>query len=408
LFMPSLQFMRISHSEHLYELPELSVSALPQLAVLELHNLQTIRTLPESLGELTALTQLHISNCFLESMPMSMHQLSGLRELTIQIASPTDISTQWQPVASYTGDVSSLWRDVAMSLNGLCGLRKLCLSGPEPFSKEDLILIGLSLKAWPPPLLDIMDNKFPILGFRVHPHTRYAGHCVTIQAENGCENLDSSGYLTLWHRPIAPIPVALPFSFQVYWRELGLPTEAAHWDDGQIIQHWRTVLLKIEAFACISHPRLCQTPVLLAVADENIAMIAEFATGWRREHLREISKERMSEREQALLRENAKRLADMRHFENLHLHECNEISAENTAAEQSAFNERLAREHDMERQEDIDSGNTPRRTDAQRASWDAHRLHSQKRDMRHNAYMYQIRQEERVRMLRRMQELQPP
>ena len=406
-FLPSLQFMRISGSEHLYEFPELSVRALPQLAVLELHNLQTIRTLPESLGELTALTRLHISNCFLESMPMSMHQLSGLRELTIQIATQTDTALQLVPFASYTADASALWRDVAMSLKGLRGLRKLCLSGSRQFSREDLIFIGLSLKAWPPPLLDIMDNKFPILGFRVHPHTRYGGHCVTMQSERGCEDGDCPPYTNVMrHPPIVAMPLALPYSFKLCWRELGLPREAALWDDAQILQYWHTMQLKIEAFACISHPRLCQTPVLLAVADENIALIADFAADWQREHLREISKERMSEREQASLRENARTLADMRRFERLLLLECRGLSPENTAAQQAASNERYARADEIERQLEIDSGNTPRRSDAERALYKARHLQVQRSEMHHNAYMYHVRQEERARMLRRMQELE--
>jgi len=206
-------------------------------------------------------------------MPMSMQKLSALRELTIHSSLvPTDSN--------------SLLRDVAFSLKGLHSLRKLCLSGPYSFCAEDLIFIGLSLKAWPLPFLDIMDNKYPILGFRVSPQTRYKGHFVDPFGEPGCED-----YCDL---PADPAP----FAFKRFWRALGLPTEAADWDDGQIVQHWRTMQLKIEAFACIQHSRLCPES-LPDLPAETVAMIGHVAADWQRQHFRENEQQRMSEREQA-------------------------------------------------------------------------------------------------------------
>jgi len=379
-FMPSLKFMRISACENLYEFPELSVRALPQLAVLELHKLESIRTLPESLGELTALTRLHISECHLESMPMSMQKLSALRELTIHSSLvPTDSN--------------SLLRDVAFSLKGLHSLRKLCLSGPYSFCAEDLIFIGLSLKAWPLPFLDIMDNKYPILGFRVSPQTRYKGHFVDPFGEPGCED-----YCDL---PADPAP----FAFKRFWRALGLPTEAADWDDGQIVQHWRTMQLKIEAFACIQHSRLCPES-LPDLPAETVAMIGHVAADWQRQHFRENEQQRMSEREQAASRENATRLADMRHFEHLLLLECRrDLLPENTAAAHARQNETIARRHELQRLQETETGTEPK--DECRARQLEQLASGQKNEIYHNAYLCRVREDERARMLTRMQELEP-
>jgi len=391
-FMPSLEFMRIAGCEHLYDFSDLSVGALPRLAVLELHNLKTIRTLPESLGQLSALTRLHISHCFLQSMPMSMHQLSALRELTIYTA---------MNLAEY----SSLFRDVAIGLKGLYSLRKLCLCGSQVFSEADLIFIGRSLKAWPPPLLDMMDNKFPILGFRMHPQTRYAGHSDCSSLDAGDENWQASPYDGVYYRCIVPQRDPAPFNFKRCWSELGLPTEAADWDDGQIMHHWQTMQLKIAAFACIQHPRLCPTPLVLTVPGENIAMIGQLAGDWQRQHLREISKEHMSQREQASARDNARILADMRHHEHLLLLECQGLSPEIRMAVHAAWNEEMARADEVALLLEIETGKAP--TCENRASWQARRLYEQGRELRNNAYMCRVRQEERARILTRMQALEP-
>jgi hypothetical protein len=258
-------------------------------------------------------------------MPMSMQNLSALRELTI---TSSLIST----------DSNSVLRDVAFSLKGLHGLRKLWLSGPCSFGaediniKEDLIFIGLLLNAWPLPFLDIMENKFPILGFRVNPQTKYNEHTRTPEKEPGCEK-------NCW-QPADPAP----FSFKRFWRSLGLPTEAADWDDGKIVEHWRTMQLKLEAFACIQHPRLCQES-LPDLPTETVAMIGHLAADWQRQHFRESEQQRMSEREQAASWEIATRLADMQHFEHLLLLECRDLSPENTASTHAESNEEFARQN---------------------------------------------------------------
>jgi len=390
-FMPSLEFMRISACEYLYEFPELSVRALPRLAVLELHNLPTIKTLPESLGQLSALTQLHISYCFLESMPMSMHQLSALRDLTISTVNDFE-------------DTGSLFRDVAIGLKGLYGLRKLCLSGPKEFSEADLIFIGLSLKAWPPPLLDIMDNQFPILGFRQHPQTRYAGHKLCHSLDSGFETATFSYHMRS-HGGIVMQRDAAPFNFKRCWRELGLPTEAADWDDGQIMQHWQTMQLKIEAFACIQHPRLCATPLFLTVPGENIAMIGQLAADWQRQHLRQISKEYISQHEQASAGDKARILADMREHEHLLLLEWQNSSPEHTMARHAVQRAERMAVDERTRLSDIEFGGE--HNYESREHWLAHMEKAEANHLRNNVNTRIIQQEERVRMQARMQALEP-
>ena len=379
-FMPSLTFLRISSCEHLYELPELSVTALPQLAVLELHHLATIRTLPDSLGELTALTRLHISRCLLQSMPMSMHALTALRELTID--------SFWMAPG-----YCSLLRDVAMSLKGLHSLRKLCLSGPQSSCDEDLIFIGQSLKAWPPPFLDLNDNKFPILGFRVNPQGTYMAHYRDSYAEPGREK-------ACWE-PCAPSP----FDLKRFWRALGLPVEAAHWDDGTIMEHWRTVQRKIEAFACIQHPRLYEG-TLPDIPAENIAVIGHLVADWQRAHLRAQQQERMALRGQALSLQNATRLAEMRQNEHVLLLECQGLSPENTAAEHAASMAAFVQRRELNRQQCTVDGREYNDTAWARALDDLES--EQEYEVYNNAYMTRVRREERARMLTRMQELEPP
>jgi len=392
-FMPSLEFMRIAGCEYLYELPELSVRALPRLAVLELHNLPTIRTLPESLGQLSALTQLHISNCFLESMPMSMHQLSALRDLIMYTSREVN-------------DSSALFHDVAIGLKGLYGLRKLYLSGPEEFSEADLIFIGQSLKAWPPPLLDLMDNKFPILGFRVHPQFHYSGNYHTYCLNMGNESRSTSKYEYPRYTCIVPQRNAAPFNFKRCWRELGLPTEAADWDDGQIMHHWQAMQLKIEAFACVQHPHLCKVPLKLPILHaDNVAMIGEYAGDWQRQHHRQVSKGHMSQREQASARENARILAHMRHNEGLLLRECLALSPEITKARHENWTQARERDFELARLLEIETGSAPQCQ--HREQWRRRNIFQQQREERNNAFMYRVRQEERVRMQARMQALEP-
>jgi len=66
-----------------------------------------------------------------------------------------------------TDRLTRLISDVALCLPGLRGLRKLCLAGCPRCSvaqrHADTIAIGLALKAYPLPLLDLLDNKFPLL-----------------------------------------------------------------------------------------------------------------------------------------------------------------------------------------------------------------------------------------------------
>jgi len=253
--------------------------------------------------------------------------------------------------------------------------------------------MGLSLKAWPPPFLDLNNNKFPILGFRVNPHVTYMAHFSEQWAEPGCEK-------ACW-KPPGPSPFAL----KRFWRALGLPAEAADWDDGKIMEHWRTVQQKIEAFACIQHPRLYQG-LLPDVPAENIAMIGHLVADWQRPHLRAKEEERMALRQQEQSLENATRLADMRQNEHVLLLECRGLSPENTDTEHAQTKEAFVQRREHHRQQGTVNGREYNDT-----AW-AHALDDLESDQEYevynNAYMTRVRGDERARMLTRMQELEPP
>jgi len=44
--------------------------------------------------------------------------------------------------------------------------------------------------------------------------------------------------------------------------DLGLPTEAARWDDAGILDHWRQEQQKLLAFTCAWHSRLASSRML--------------------------------------------------------------------------------------------------------------------------------------------------
>jgi len=154
LVLHALEFMRISDCSRLAEIPALYGAALPKLAILQLHNLPQIMLLPATLGELTALRGLYVDQCALKCIPASIQALSELRELVIA-GDPSTPQSQLIP-------------EIALCLPALRGLRKLCLPGLLDSNAlqhtRDVVAIGLALRAFPLPLLDPMDVKFPMLG----------------------------------------------------------------------------------------------------------------------------------------------------------------------------------------------------------------------------------------------------
>jgi len=231
MFLPSLEYLYITDCVELYELPEFAPNALPKLALMHLNGLYSIKALPESMGELTALTRLNIL-APLSTLPMSMRSLTALRELTLN-AQEEYGRRELSPNALFT--------DISCCLPALCNLRKLSLIGRYERSlaqrENDTLAIGLALRAWPMPLLDLMDTQVP--------HVRS------------------------------------PFNFKLQWRMLGLPAEGAGWDDVQILEHWRAQKPKTLAFASATHHRLGQDSPFAHFPNMAMLMVTDELSGWQ-------------------------------------------------------------------------------------------------------------------------------
>jgi len=249
--LPCLEILRISRCRDLYELPEFPASLLPKLAVLELHELSSIFALPGSLGGFTALTRLHIAACPLSSVPKSLQSLTALRELTIDCV---------KPYFSADPVTYPLLTEVAYCLPALRSLTRLCLRGASSRSAaecgSDRVAIGCALRAWPLPLLNPMLVELPVLGLRTPQHKS-----------------DDVGTLAL---------ATACFDFKLCWSDLGLPTEAASWDDAGILEHWRQEQQKLLAFAFAWHSRLGRASAVSVLSQQGIIMIADKLSGGHR------------------------------------------------------------------------------------------------------------------------------
>jgi len=115
--------------------------------------------------------------------------------------------------------------------------------------EDDMAAIGLSLKAWPHPLLD----------------------------------LDNSCWLAASYNPIG---------LSSCWQALWLPPEADGWDNAAILQHWRVQQNKVAAFASGLHVRLGEASQVSSLNDVALVLIADEVLGgwsllklWQRERL---------------------------------------------------------------------------------------------------------------------------
>jgi len=101
---------------------------------------------------------------------------------------------------------------------------------------------------------------------------------------------------------------------------LGLPAEAAKWDDEQILEHWRAQPPKTLAFASATHKRLRQDSPCANFPDIAMLMVTNELSGWQDLRAKDCSREpqRREERRQSCAR-RAKHITDneseMREFE---------------------------------------------------------------------------------------------
>ena len=263
--LPSLQVLRISSCPQLHTLTQLRASALPKIKDLQLNNLSRCLVLPETLGELATLQGLYITRCprKMITIPTSLQLLTNLRELSV--------SSRGDTTASHT----RLLSEVAVCLPGLCKLRKLCLFCKEKSpadAQRDTIAIGLALKAYPLPLLDIRDVTFPNLGLSNQ-------HCLPMFTKKDCSTLMLLRNKWMLEESEVNNEPPAPYAFGKQWRALGLPPEAETWNDHQILVHWRTMQQKILAFACGMHTRMGDQSAHRDLSNNLMLMLGDQVSG---------------------------------------------------------------------------------------------------------------------------------
>ena len=264
--LASLKCLRISSCSNLVELPHLHASGLPVIEDLQLNDLKHCCIIDETLGELTTLLGLYITNCPREqsTIPMSLQHLTNLCELVVSSCGDTSV-----------GRKQSLLSDVATCLPSLRNLRKLCLVSTETTlanAERDTVAIGLALKAYPLPLLAIDDVTIPNLGVSNR-------HCMPFFCnKQGSSFMWIRNKWSLENNEHAKVPPA-PYGFGKYWLALGLPPEAETWSDHHILVHWRTMQDKILAFACGGHSAMGSNSAFTDLSNNLMLTIADYVSG---------------------------------------------------------------------------------------------------------------------------------
>jgi hypothetical protein len=293
--LPSLQVLRLSLCCNILELPHLCATALPQLKQFQLESMYMLQALPDTLGELTTLQGLYMYNCPDLLVPATLHALSSLRELVIVSESPRRGSVR-----------STLLSDVALCLPGLLGLRKLCVFQASP-EIADTIAIGRALRAYPLPLLDLCDNKFPLLG--LHDKESYLPMFALGEGAGMFNNGESSNQWPMETHDYTHTEA--PFNFRLHCAALGLPPAAAHWDDATVLSYWLEMQRKVLSFVGVSHARLGSASRFSGLSAEEHGLIAEHITGvdsfrdadWRSVLVRNIAREHRAAQTEQMLQE---------------------------------------------------------------------------------------------------------
>jgi len=226
----SLETLHIESCDTLRELPA-SIDALMVLQTLHLNLLPNLKALPVSIGALIALTNLNVYFCGLTDLPSSIESLTALRTLML--------SQEMHP------DGRAL-KTLACALPALRLLQRLVLFG---VCEDDVLALGCSLKAWPLPLLDLDNSNW----------------------RNASDN---------------------QICLTSCWEALGLPPEAATWENTAILQHWRVQQEKVAALASGLHAQLGAASRVSSLNDVALVLIADEVLGgwsllklWQRERL---------------------------------------------------------------------------------------------------------------------------
>ena len=159
------------------------------------------------------------------------------------------------PLDTDTIDTDRLTRlisDVALCLPGLRGLWKLCLAEcprrSEAQQHADIIAIRLALKAYPLPLLDLLDIKFLLPAL-----CDQESHVPMFLLGEGSGSFNNNESKNEWEMESACTFPQNAFDFSEHVQALGLPAACALMRDEDILQYWRRTQQKILAFVSGTH-----------------------------------------------------------------------------------------------------------------------------------------------------------
>jgi hypothetical protein len=222
----NLKHLNISHCARSFTLPA-SFGSLVGLKSLQILKCSALKELPTSIARLVGLEKLVILGCGLKEMP-SIETLTALRWLQLEVSGVA-------------------FKTLSRSLPCLQQLRTLGVKTPAELREEDLLNMGRALKAWPQPLL---------LNFQLR--------------QNGWRGDD----------------VRLSRCSQA----LGLPAEAADWDNKTTLHFLRLQQQKVTAFASGLHQRLGAASAVSCLNQPTLVMIVDVVLGgwslleqWQRE-----------------------------------------------------------------------------------------------------------------------------
>jgi hypothetical protein len=244
--------------------------------------LEALKELPD-IGRLSVLMRLELSCSGLAQLPRSIRHLTGLQQLSIEsctfkdfpdIQVLTSLRTLELVMTKYAADCT-VFRSLSRSLPCLRRLHKLSLRVDvveavgvvqTGMSDEDVLAIGRSLRAWPPPLLLDISDLFYAPGLRLHQQWQALGLPEPARDRDTARvsRARGQGYL---------------------WEDVEVPTSgglAAGGCNGIALEFFRAQQEKMVTFASALHVRLGAASPALALNDSVLVLIAdEILGGWR-------------------------------------------------------------------------------------------------------------------------------
>ncbi len=259
----ALKQLTLVELPELQEVPDLiGLTALGSLTIHFHKNCYRLKTLPRGLGELGALKQLTLRGRYIE-MP-DLIGLTALGSLKFECGSKLpciEALTALHELCLHVADYaqrSRAFTALSRSLPCLQQLQVLRLraSGEDDdgddfqvaLQARDVLAIGRALKAWPLPLLHVVDF--------------YDDDDNELSEE---EHADAEEKMRL----------------STCWRALGLPAAAADWTNAMTLDYFRVQQQKVAAFASGMHARLGAASGVSCLDEQALVMIAdEVLGGW--------------------------------------------------------------------------------------------------------------------------------